>query len=161
MHGEKRNAGLQPESTDKETTMLEATVSEGKIYVERPNRLQKYVEDCINDAVDRVKNHPIVEENPLEYVIKTIIGYDEPYDPKSQPYARYAKDNLADTDTALNFIKEYYDDFKETVDYMADQIGKRDFYSCIFKEDFDLVNLTVAVYTDITHTMGISAEIVE
>ena len=131
-----------------------------KVIIFEPNKLEKYVQDCINDAVERLKDHNLVKENPLKYVIKTIVGYDQAYDPEWQPYARFAKDNLADTETALNFIKEHYKEFKETVEEMADDMGA-DFYRCIFEKDFDLVRLTVTVYTEIAHKIGRITEILE
>ena len=136
-------------------------INNQKVIIFEPNKLEKYVEDCINDAVERLKNHNLVKENPLKYVIKTLVGYDQAHDPEWQPYARYAKHNLADTETALNFIKEYYKEFKEAVEEMADDMGSADFYSFIFKDDFDLVRLTVTIYTEIAHKIGRITEILE
>ena len=140
---------------------MEAKISDNKVYMKNPNRLEQYVQDCINDAVDRLKNHNIVEPDPLGYIIKLIVGYDEAYDPEWQPVARFAKHNLADTETALKFIAEYYVDFRETVNDMAEDMGKDTFYECIFKETFDLVRLTVTVYTEITYKFGIATEILD
>ena len=141
--------------------MVEATISNGKIYIQDANKLQQYVQDCINDAAERLKDHNLAKNNPLEYVIKKIVGYDQAYDPKWQPYAQFAKDNLADTKRAMNFIIEHYDDFKEAVEYMADSIGHSDFYPSIFGHGFDLVKLVVTVYTEIAHYAGVSAEILD
>ena len=126
----------------------EATIIDGKVYVNNPNELEKYVIDCINSAVDRLKDHILVKEDPLKYVIKTILGYDIPHDPEWQPYARYAKDNLADTKTAMKFISNHYDNFVEVVNNMSNNFGEG-FYDNIFKNNFDLVRLTIAVYHEI------------
>ena len=141
--------------------MIEATIVNGKVYIDEPNQLQQYVQDCINDAVDRLKNHNLVKDNPLKYIIETMIGYNEAYDPNWQPCARFAKENLADRQNALKFIENYYDEFQEAVNYIADNTGKADFYPSIFNEGFDLVKLTVSVYTEIAHAIGISVEIIE
>ena len=132
-----------------------------RVIIFEPNKLEKYVEDSINNAVERLKNHNLVQEKPLKYIIETMVGYHQAYDPEWQPYARYAKDNLADTETALNFIKEHYKEFKEAVEEMATDMGSADFYSFIFKDNFDLVRLTVTVYTEIAHKIGRITEILE
>ena len=138
---------------------MEATISDNKVYIENPNGIEQYVQDCINDAVDRLKNHNIVEPDPLGYIIKLITGYDEAFDPEWQPVARFAKHNLADTDTALKFITEHYDDFKEIVNEMAEDMGKDTFYETIFRETFDLVKLIVTVYTETAYKIGEATEI--
>ena len=141
--------------------MFEVVISNGKVYITDPNDLQKYVQDCINNAAERLKDNLIVEGDILEYVIKKITGYDEPHDPEWQPVARFAMDNLADTQTALNFIGKYYNEFQETVDYMAENTGKGDFYKAVFYNNFDLVKLVVTVYSEITYEIGRITEILE
>ena len=141
--------------------MIEATIINGKIQINEPNRLQQYVQDCINDAVDRLKNHVLVKDDPLKYVIETMVGHNEAHDPNWQPCARFAKENLADRQTALKFIENYYDEFQETINDMAHNIGKASFYPSIFNQGFDLVKLTVTVYTEIAHIIGIATEIIE
>jgi len=131
----------------------------GKIHIDQANKIELYVVKCINDAAERLKDHLLVKDNPLKYVITKITGYDQAHDPEWQPYAPFAKHNLADTETALEFIKEYYKDFKETINEMASDMGKQDFYPAIFHNGFDLVKLTVTVYTEVAHKIGDTIEI--
>ena len=140
--------------------MKSVRIHNQKIIIFEPNKLEKYVEDCINDAVERLKNHMLVKENPLKYVIKKIVGYDQAHDPEWQPYAPFAKHNLADTETALDFIKEHYKDFKEIVEELADDTSV-DFYGFIFKKEFNLVRLTVTVYAQIADKIGRLTNILE
>jgi len=138
----------------------EATSPDGKVYVDQPNDLEKYVIDCINSAIDRLEGHMLVKDYPLKYVIRTILGYDVPHDPEWQPYARYAKDNLADTETAMQFITKHYHDFMEVVNHMSDNFGK-EFYDHIFHKGFDLVRLTVIVYNEIVDQIAQALHITE
>lgn len=140
---------------------MEATIRDNKVYIENPNGLQQYVQDCINEAVDRLKNHNIVEPDPLGYIIKLIVGHNEAYDSEWQPYARFAKHNLADTETALKFIVENYADFRESVSEMAESMGRDTFYEGVFDKSFDLVKLTVTIYTEITYNIGRATEILD
>lgn len=128
--------------------MINATIENGKVYIEKPNNLELYVQNCINDAVERLKGHELVKEDPLKYVIRTILGLDQAHDPEWQPYARFAKDNLADTETAMKFLTEHYQEVKEVVEHMVDHFGN-DFYEYTFDKGFDLVRLTVIVYHEI------------
>ena len=132
-----------------------------QIKFDDPNKLQKYVEDCINEAAKRLKDHNLVKDNPLEYVLKKIIGYDLAYDPNWLPHAAFAKENLADSQTALKFIAEHYEAFQECVDHMADGQGHDMFYKSIFSEGFDIPRLVTAVYVEIAHAAGISAEVID
>ncbi|MXV74896.1 hypothetical protein F4Z99_11525 [Candidatus Poribacteria bacterium] len=138
----------------------EARIVNGKVHVDRPNELERYVIECINGAVDRVEAYPPIKEDPLRYVIRTILGLDHPHDPEWQPYARYAKHNLADTETALKFIAEHYHDFKEVINDMAGNFGK-EFYDHIFHKGFDLVRLTVNVYHEIVDQIALSLNMLD
>ena len=140
--------------------MNNVRIIEGKVYANSPNPLEVYVMECINEAIDRLKDHVLVEEDPLKYVIRTILGLDQPHDPEWQPYARFAKDNLADTETALKFIGEYYTGFKEAVEEMVDNFGKK-YYEHIFTKGFDLVRLTSIVYNHVVDQIAHDLEMLD
>ena len=140
---------------------MEVTISKGKLYTTDANSIEEYVVYCINEAIERLKDHNLVKENPVQYVLKKIVGYDDAYDSEWQPYARFAKHNLADTQESLKFIQEHYDAFKETVNDMADDMGKSEFYPCMFEKGFDLVRLTVCIYTEIAHRIGNQLELLD
>ena len=140
--------------------MNKAIKKDGKVHIDHPNKLEQYVIDCINEAVERLKEHILVKKDPLKYVIRSILGLDQPHDPEWQPNCRFAKDNLADTDTALKFIAEHYHEYKETVEYMIDNFGK-DYYEHIFNKGFDLVRLTSIVYNVIVDKIANDLEMLD
>lgn len=140
--------------------MESATINNGKIEIYRPTALEAYVVSCINDAVERIGDNVHSGDNPLRYVVEGIMDLNQAYDPEWQPYARYAKDNLADTETALDFIKKYYSDIQDVVNYMVDNQG-RDFYEYLFKDKFDLVKLTVCIYGEVTDQIARKAGVLE
>ena len=123
-------------------------IRNGIIAMLNPNKLEKYVMDSLNAAILRLKDHNLVKHNPPKYIIQTALGLDRPHDPEWQPHAKYAKDNLADTATALKFVSEHYLEFQEAVDEMTDNFGN-EFYEHIFPKSFDLVRLTSIVYNHI------------
>lgn len=128
--------------------MNEFREKDGRVHMDRPNSLQRYVIDCINSAVKRLEEHILVKNDPLKYVIRTILGLDQPHDPEWQPNCRFAKDNLADTETAMKFITDHYHPFKETVETMIDNFGS-EYYEHVFSKGFDLVRLTSFVYNEV------------
>ena len=137
-----------------------AGIVDGKIHLDNPNKLEAYVRDCLNDAVERLKDHNLVKENPLRYVIRLTLGLDHPHDPEWLPHARFAKENLADTETALKFITEHYQEFRKVVDDMMDNFGN-DYYSIIFEKGFDLVRLTSYVYNDIVEQIAYDLQMLD
>ena len=137
---------------------MNAVIRNGIIVITRPNKLEKYIVDNLNAAIVSLKDHMLVKDDPVKFILKTALGLDQPHYPEWQPHAKYARENLADTDTALKFLTEHYREFKEVVEHMEDNFGK-ELYEQIFAKGFDLVRLTSMVYNEVIDQIAHALEL--